>query len=419
MFRKISTQAFATILIFALLATLTPMALAAPPRQTGKEIVYTIKLGDSLWGISEKYLGNGAAYWAIVGATNAKHDQDESFAKIDYPSLIHPGWKILIPGAEQAQAFLKIRPIKAGQVTDTGGIDDRSFNESAWNGFLRAKERLGCQVAYLESNQQSDYEPNIGQFLQQKYDLIVTVGFLLGDATAKAAKANPGTKFAIVDFAYDPPIPNVRGLTFATDQAAFMAGYVAAGMSKTGKVGTFGGMEIPPVTIFMVGFENGVKYYNEKHGTKVETLGMNVYVGNFESTDDGRRVAESLMDEGADIIMPVAGPVGLGTAAACQERKTMMIGVDQDWYLSAPAHKGIYLTSVLKNIDVAVFDTTLTTQSGTLTGGTWLGTLKNNGVGLAPFHDYDSQVSAQLKNELATVRAGLTSGTIKTGWPVQ
>ena len=126
------------------------------------------------------------------------------------------------------------------------------------------------------------------------------------------------------------------GLTFATDQAAFLAGYLAAGMTETGTVGTFGGLEIPTVTIFMEAYAQGVAHYNEVHGTDVQVLGVDFFVGNFESTDDGRRAGESLMDEGADIIMPVAGPVGLGTAAVVQERGGKLIGVDTDWTVSAP-----------------------------------------------------------------------------------
>ncbi len=321
-------------------------------------------------------------------------------------------------------------PWKACQVTDVGGIDDRSFNATAWNGMLMAKKKLKVEVKYLESQQQTDYATNIQEFINEGCDLIVTVGFLLGDATKEFAQKYPDQKFAIVDFAYDPPLDNVLGLTFAVDEASFLAGYLAAGMTQTGKVATFGGIKIPPVTQFMVGFEHGVKYYNEKHGTNVEVLGWKtdlnmegfgdgVFVGNFESTDDGRRVAESFMDEGADIILPVAGPVGLGTAAAVKERGAMMIGVDTDWYISVPEYKDVYLTSVLKNMDVAVFEAIKAVVEGKFQGGTFVGTLANNGVGIAPFHDFEDKVPEDLKAELEEVRQGIINGEIDTGWPLK
>src|SRR6266545_3241749 len=144
------------------------------------------------------------------------------------------------------------------EVTDTGGIDDKSFNATAYKGLTDAEADLGIKSSYLESQTQQDYTPNIRAFLG-KCDLIVTVGFFLGDATAAAAKANADQKFAIVDFAYDPPIKNVLGLTFQTDQAAFLAGYLAAGMTKSGKIGTFGGANIPTVTIFMNGLAAGIR----------------------------------------------------------------------------------------------------------------------------------------------------------------
>ncbi len=218
------------------------------------------------------------------------------------------------------------------------------------------------------------------------------------------------------------------GLVFSVDEASFLAGYVAGGMTKTGKVATFGGIKIPPVTQFMVGYEQGVKYYNKKHGTNVEVLGWQtdlkkegfgdgVFVGNFESTDDGRRVAESFMDEGADIILPVAGPVGLGTAAAVKERGAMMIGVDTDWYISAPEYKDVYLTSVLKNMDVAVFQAVKMVVDGTFKGGVYVGTLANNGVGIAPYHEFEDKVPAELKAEVEQVKEGIIKGEISTGWP--
>jgi peptide/nickel transport system substrate-binding protein len=306
--------------------------------------------------------------------------------------------------------------IKAGMVTDMGGIDDKSFNQTSWHGLELAEEQLGVEVAYLESQGQTDYGPNIIQFLDQDYDIIVTVGFLLGEDTATFAGQSPDTNFAIVDFAYDPVIPNVLGLTFATDEAAFLAGYVAAGMTKTGKVGTFGGIEIPPVTIFMTGLQAGVDYYNEQHGTDVEVLGMNLFTGNFESTDDGRQFGQDLIDEGADIIMPVAGPVGLGTAAAVQDNPgTMLIGVDVDWCVSAAEYCDVTLTSVLKNMDVAVLEAIKQTQAGTFEGGFYVGTLANGGVGIADFNEFDDDVPDDLKAELEEIRQAIADGTIAVG----
>lgn len=318
---------------------------------------------------------------------------------------------------------------KACQVTDTGGIDDRSFNATAWKGIQDAEKQLGITGKYLESNQQTDYEKNINAFLDEGCDIIVTVGFLLGDATKAAAKANPNQKFAIVDYCYNPnnPLcsdpsgeqPNVLGLAFKTDQAAFLAGYVAAGTSKTGKVGSFGGMQIPTVTIFMDGFSRGVKYYNDQNGTSVQALGWDpaaqtgLFTGNFESTDDGRTMGQSLMDEGADIIMPVAGPVGVGTAAAVKERgNAYIIGVDTDWTVSAADYIDITLTSVMKNMDVAVFDAVKAAKDGTFKGGTYIGTLDNNGVAIAPFHNLDNLVPQAVKDALDGLKSKIISGAI-------
>ncbi|OGT26895.1 MAG: BMP family ABC transporter substrate-binding protein [Gammaproteobacteria bacterium RBG_16_66_13] len=311
--------------------------------------------------------------------------------------------------------------VKACQVTDTGGIDDKSFNATAYKGVTDAVAQLGIEGKYLESQQQTDYEKNINAFVDEGCNIIITVGFLLGDATKAGAEANPDVKFSIVDFAYDPTVPNVLGQVFATNDAAFLAGYVAAGVTQTGKIGTFGGIPIPPVTDFMDGYALGAAYYNSKHGTSVEVLGWDpatqtgLFTGNFESTDDGRAMGETLMDEGADIIMPVAGPVGLGTAAAVQERGGgYIVGVDTDWTVTAPDYAAITLTSVLKNMDVTTFNAIQSVIDGTFAGGVTVGTLENGGVGLAEFHSLDSMVSAELKAELEQVRADIIAGTIKS-----
>lgn len=308
--------------------------------------------------------------------------------------------------------------IKVGMVTDMGGVDDKSFNQGSWEGIAQAIRELGIEGRYLESQQQSDYARNILEFIEQDYDLIVTVGFLLGDATLQYAQQFPDQKFAIVDYSYDPPVENIRDILFATDEAAFLAGYLAAGMTKTGAVGTFGGIALPTVTIFMDGFEAGVKYYNQVHGTSIAVLGWNgktqqgLFAGNFESTDDGRRLAEALMDEGADIIMPVAGPVGLGAAAAAQERGAMIVGVDSDWYLTAPEFGDTILTSVVKKMDAAVYDAIEAVLDGTFTGGLYWGTLANGAVDIAPFHEYEDDVPASLRGELEQIRQLIINGDI-------
>ena len=311
------------------------------------------------------------------------------------------------------------QPVTVGLVSDVGGIDDKSFNQTAWKGVEDAIAGLGIDGVFLESQQQTDYEKNINEFLSQNKDLIVTVGFLLGDATKSAADANPDAKFAIVDS--PSSAPNVRGLTFDTAQATFLAGYVAAGMTETGTVCTFGGINIPSVTDFMVGFQNGIDYYNQQKGATVQLLGWDnatndgAFTGNFESTDDGRRFAENFFDEGCDIIMPVAGPVGLGSAAAAQERGLKLIGVDTDQFISAPEFADVWLTSAQKNMDKAVYDTIETVVNGTFEGGSdYVGTLDNEGVGLAPFHNFDGQVPADLKSELDQLRTEIVAGNVMT-----
>ncbi|MGE3622020.1 MAG: BMP family ABC transporter substrate-binding protein, partial [Acidimicrobiia bacterium] len=220
----------------------------------------------------------------------------------------------------------------ACEVTDTGGVDDRSFNETAYKGLADAAEEVGFEPAVLESDTEADFEPNIQAHLDNGCDLIVTVGFLLGDATAAAAEANPGTEFAIVDFDFydsdadeDVTYDNVRELTFATDEAAFLAGYLAAAMTETGKVGTYGGLNIPTVTIFMKGFQAGIEFYNDENDTDVELIGWDSadpdggsFTGDFENQTNGRQTTETLLDADVDIIMPVAGPVGLGTIEAVE-----------------------------------------------------------------------------------------------------
>ena len=304
--------------------------------------------------------------------------------------------------AEPTQAPPPEQPmLKACQVTDVGGIDDKSFNATAWLGMQNAGKDFGVEVKYLESQQQSDYEVNINAFIEDGCDVIISVGFLLADATSAAADANPDQKFGIVDVDYLGQ-PNVRGNAAAINEATFLAGYLAAGMTKTGKVGTYVGILFPATQAFMDGYAMGVAKYNEVHGTTVEVLGWDmetqkgIEVGNFESLDDGRSVGEQLLDDGADIIMPVAGPVGLGTLAVMQERGTgMLIGVDNDWSVANPDKADFVLASALKKIDVFVYDTVKQVVDGTFKGGeAYILKLENDGVGLAYGATMGDQVPA-------------------------
>jgi basic membrane protein A len=312
-------------------------------------------------------------------------------------------------------------------VTDTGGIDDRSFNASAWAGMQAAqKASSNISVKYLQSTTQADYVPNINTFIGQKCGIIVTVGFLMGDATQAAAKAHPTQKFAIVDFSYTPPLPNVNALLFDTAQDGFQGGYLAAGMTKTGKVATFGGQKLPTVTIYMDGFYDGVQYYNQKHGKNVQVLGWNEktqngsFTGDFTNQTKGQTLTQTFISEGADIIFPVAGNVGLGAAKAVQQadaaagsQKVNMMWVDVDGCVSAPQYCKYFITSVQKGIVAAVSTAVTSMANGSFKGGNYIGTLANGGVALAPFHDFDSQVPSALKNELAQVKAGIVNGSIK------
>ncbi|NMC15730.1 MAG: BMP family ABC transporter substrate-binding protein [Chloroflexi bacterium] len=310
--------------------------------------------------------------------------------------------------------------IKVCQITDTGGIDDKSFNATAWKGIEDAIAQLGIEGKYLESKEVADYEKNLNAFVEEKCDLIVTVGFLIGDATKATAEANPDIKFSIVDYAYDPAVPNIVGQVFNTDEAAFLAGYLAAGVTKTGKVGTFGGLPIPTVTIFMDGFAKGVAKYNEVKGTNVEVLGWDpanpdsgLFSMSFDDQQKGRELAVSLMDEGADIIMPVAGPVGLGAAAAIKERgNAYLIGVDSDWFLTSPEYADITLTSVMKLMDATTMQVIKSVIDGTFQGGVTVGTLANNGVALAPLHNLESLASAELLAEIEQLKADIIAGTL-------
>ncbi|MGO1885230.1 MAG: BMP family lipoprotein [Citricoccus sp.] len=308
-------------------------------------------------------------------------------------------------------------------VSDAGGFDDRSFNQSSHEGLKAAEEEFGITTHRAESNSPSEFTPNLTSMLQADCNMVIGVGFLLGDAMKPIANDNTETHFMGVDVT-DPEFPdNVKRLIYDTAQGSFMAGYLAAGTSETGKVATYGGAEIPTVTIFMDGFAAGVEYYNEQKDAEVEVLGWNreaktgSFTGDFENQAAGKTNTSNFINEGADIIMPVAGPVGLGTLDAVTEanaggKEAKVIWVDSDGYETTDNGE-VILTSVVKLMGQAVHDVIESDLAGEFDGEPYVGTLENEGVALAPFHDFDSEVSDELKSELEEIKAGIIDGSIE------
>jgi basic membrane protein A len=306
----------------------------------------------------------------------------------------------------------------ARMVTNSGGLEDRSFNQSSWEGLQLAEEELGVESEALVSTGETDLAPNVQQAVDSGCQLIVTVGWELAEATSEQAEANPDRAFAIVDETVDAE--NIKPVVFDTAQAAFLAGYLAAGVSTTGVVATFGGGNQPPVTLFMDGFVDGVAAYNAAHGTEVRALGWDKraqdgsFTGDFEDISKGKVLAEGFIDQGADVILPVAGQVGEGAAAAAVEREGVsVIWVDSDGYETLPAeYRPVLLTSVLKNTQQAMVQIVGDVVDDAFTNEPYVGTLENGGVEIAPYHDLASLVTPELEAEIEALRQQIISGEL-------
>lgn len=318
------------------------------------------------------------------------------------------------PGAAGASDFT------ACMVSDQGGFDDKSFNQLSHDGLLQAQEQLGIKTLEAESKSPDDFEPNMTAMVQQGCNVIIPVGFMLADSTEAAAAANPNIDFAIVD--YDAiKADNVLGLNYDAAQAAFLAGYAAAGASKTGTVATYGGAAIPTVTIFMDGFAKGVEHYNKEKGKDVKVLGWDVeaqtgqFVGDFENQTVAQQITEGFLSQKADIILPVGGPLYQGGAEAIKAsgQEAYIIGVDSDLAARETQYKDIIMTSITKSMDKSVLEAIKMSVDGSFKGGTYTGTLENEGVGLASFGAFESKLPAGMTDELAQLKADIISGKIK------
>jgi basic membrane protein A and related proteins len=322
-------------------------------------------------------------------------------------------------------------------VTDIGGINDHSFNESSWAGMqaAMAAEPSKITVRFLPSTSSADYAKNISAFEAKKCGVIVTVGFLMGQATQTAAAASPKQKFAIVDCSYKsfclPTKPggtlkNIDQLVFNTAQDAFLSGYLAAGVSKSHVVGTYGGAKFGTVTIYEDGFWQGVMYYNKVHHAHTKVLGWDynkqsgIFVGGSNPFGDqaaGARIANLFINQGADIIFPVAGGDGIGSLSAIKTadaggKHVYMFWVDTDGCVSVGASGcAFFVTSVEKGLASAVKAAVIAAANGQ-TGGTYVGTLANGGAVLAPYHDFATKVPASLQAEIKALAQKIIAGSI-------
>jgi basic membrane protein A len=316
-------------------------------------------------------------------------------------------------------------------VSDTAGFGDKSFNQSALDGLLKAEHELGVNVQTAQPATADDYAPQVQALVDEGCDLVIGVGALLAPAVRDTAQRHPDVSFALVDsqFVSDDgrvlTLPNARPLLFDTAQASYLAGYLSAGVSTTGTVATYGGLDIPAVTAFMDGFAGGVARYNTDNDAAVHVLGWDpatqagTFVGSFTDRAAGRRVTSGFLDRGADVIMPVAGPVGLGTLAAITETGShaLFVGVDADWVLTNPEGAPVTLTSVVKQIGAAVHDTVVAAATGTFTADPYIGTLANGGVSLAPYHDLAAVVPDVLASKVEQVRQSIIDGTVTVTSP--
>jgi len=300
-----------------------------------------------------------------------------------------------------------------GLVTDVGKIDDKSFNQSAWEGVKQAEKDLGAIVNYIETTDSKDYDKNISTFADEKYDVIVTVGFGMGEATAAAAAKYPNVKFIGVDQFQETAIENVAGLNFPEDNAGFLVGALAAMMTKTGKVGAVLATDaVPPVWRFGEGYRAGVAYINPDVEVFLVYHNDVGFDKTFVDPEWGAQTANSMIDQGADVIFGGGGKTGNGAVEAAAQAGAYAIGVDTDQYYTLPNAAPRLLSSAMKMITPGVFDLIKLAKEGTFPAGNYFGA-----AGYAPYHDLDGEVPADVKTKMEEINAGLLDGSIKTNVP--
>ncbi|MCC9076913.1 BMP family ABC transporter substrate-binding protein [Litorilinea aerophila] len=322
--------------------------------------------------------------------------------------------------AQEAEATAPAAKLKIGLVTDVGRVNDRSFNQSAWEGVVQAAQQLGLEenvdYKYIETQDAKDYADNIQQFIDAGYQVIVTVGFALGEATIAAAKENPDIYFIGVDQFQGETLPNLVGLIFHEDQSGFLAGALAAHLTKTGTIAAVLGTDlVPPVVAFKEGYEAGARYVKPDINI-ISTYHPGELSQAFTDPEWGAATARQALDQGADVIFGAGGQTGNGAlqevaTAAEAGQEVYCIGVDTDQWETLPAAHACLVSSAMKLITPSVVDLIMQVHNGTFQGGNYYGP-----VDLAPFHDFEDKIPQEVKDDLARIKAGLEDGSISTGY---
>ncbi len=296
-------------------------------------------------------------------------------------------------------ASAESKTVKIGMVTDVGGVNDKSFNQTSWEGLQAlAAEDPSFEVNYLESKTDADYQTNINTFIEEGYDLIICVGYMLADATREAAQDNPEQLFAIIDDSTNADLPNVACLMFAQEQASYLVGLVAGSVTQSKTVGYVQGMVSDSMNLFGIGYITGVLE------ACPDATVLQYNANNFGDIAGGTTAAKDMITKGADVIYHAAGGTGLGVINACDEEGIWAIGVDTDQAPLAPEH---VITSAMKRVDTASQDISKAVKAGTFTAGVHMYDLSNGGVDLAPTRDHiPADVLATVEAAKAAIIAG-------------
>ena len=287
---------------------------------------------------------------------------------------------------------------KVKMVTDMGGVNDQSFNQLAWEGLQKLQKDTGIPTGYTESKQEADYATNLDKAVDDGNNLVWGIGFAMADAIQTAAKQNPDVNFAIIDNAYpeDGLTDNLTGVTFKTQEPSFVAGYIAAMTTQTGKVGFVGGIKSDVLETFLWGYKAGVDYANKTEGKNVEVV--NQYIDTFTDAAKGKAAGTKMYSDGCDIVFACAGNAGNGVIESATDAGKMVIGVDKDQYDLAPENM---LTSVMKKVDEAVIEVSQQAAEGEEIGGKNIVLSATDGaVGISEHHDLMSEDTYKAATDL-------------------